>query len=455
MARRGMIATSQPLASSAGLRVLQDGGNAIDAAVTAAAVLAVVEPSMTGIGGDLFAIVYKADTKTLHGLNASGRSAFAATPAEFARRCGSAMPASGVLAVTVPGVVEGWSELLSAHGTFSMSRAMTPAIAYARDGYPVAEIVSGQWAASEAKLASDPSAASTFLPKGRAPAPGDVFANPRLAATLETIASGGRDAFYRGPIARAIAADMRARNGLIDERDLAEHRADWVVPISTTYRGYDVYELPPNTQGFVALEMLNILEGFDVAGMGHSAPELVHAFAEAKRIAFADRAAYLADPAFVPEAVLKALISKDYAALRRAEIDPSRAAPSFGPGQDFTGLDRGDTVYLTAADGEGNAVSLIQSLFSDFGSGVVVGDTGILLHNRGSGFNLIPGSPDRIGPHKRPLHTLIPAFVMKDGRPWLSYGVMGGEHQAQGHVQVLINLIDFGMNVQEAGEAAR
>ncbi|HEV3140886.1 MAG TPA: gamma-glutamyltransferase, partial [Vicinamibacterales bacterium] len=473
MGRNGMIATSQPLASAAGLKVMQEGGNAIDAALTAAAVLAVVEPSMTGIGGDLFAIVYDAKTKSLHALNASGRSAYAATPAEYAKRGQTRMPQSGVLSVTVPGVVEGWSELLSKYGSVPMSRIVAPAVEYARGGYPVSEIISGQWKASERKLASDPVTAATFLPNGHALQPGEIFSNPHLAATLELVGKTGRDAFYKGPIARAIIADMKKRDGLLDERDFAEHKADWVDPISTSYRGYDVYEMPPNTQGFVVLEMLNILEGFDVKSMGFNSPEYLHALVEAKRIAFADRAAYLGDPASVPPAVLRTLISKDYAALRRKDIDPQKAADAYRPGvmpgatpsaqvpliaealQNFTGLDRGDTIYMTAADGKGNFISLIQSLFSDFGSGVVAGDTGVLLHNRGAGFNLTAGSPDQIAPHKRPLHTLIPAFIMKDGRPWVSYGVMGGDHQAQGHTQVAVNLIDFGMNIQEAGEAAR
>jgi gamma-glutamyltranspeptidase/glutathione hydrolase len=302
------------------------------------------------------------------------------------------------------------------------------------------------------------------------PAPGVIFANPKLAATLDTIGKGGRDAFYKGPIARAIVADMKKRDGLLDERDFTDHKADWVEPISTTYRGYQVFEMPPNTQGFLVLEMLNILEGFDIKSMGHNSAEYLHALVEAKRIAFADRAAYLGDPDSVPAPLLKTLISKEYAALRRKDIDPQHAAPEFRPGQikgtqtsqpiaeadqNFTGRDRGDTIYMTAADGKGNFISLIQSLYSDFGSGIVAGDTGILLHNRGAGFNLTPGHPDQIAPHKRPLHTLIPAFVMKDGKPYFSFGVMGGDHQAQGHTQVLVNLIDFGMNVQEAGEAAR
>jgi len=469
LGRNGMIATSQPLASAAGLKVLQDGGNAIDAAVTAAAVLAVVEPSMTGIGGDLFAIVYDAKTKTLRALNASGRSPYAATPAEYTKRNLTRMPNNGVLSVTVPGVVEGWSELLSKYGTISMAKAVAPAAGYAKNGFPVAEIVSRQWQSSERKLAADPVTAATFMPNGHPLQPGEIFSNPNLAATLEKIGAGGRDAFYKGPIARAIVADMRKRDGLLEERDFTEHKADWIEPISTNYRGYDVYELPPNTQGFLVLEMLNILEGFDVKAMGHNSADYLHALVEAKRIAFADRAAYLADPDSVPAAVLKTLISKEYAALRRKEIDPAKAAQEYKPGaikgtsssapaeadQNFTGLDRGDTIYMTAADGKGNFVSLIQSLYSDFGSGIVAGDTGIMLHNRGSGFNLTPGHPDQIAPHKRPLHTLIPAFIMKDGKPYFSFGVMGGDHQAQGHTQAVVNLIDFGMNVQEVGEAAR
>jgi len=468
MGRQGMIATSQPLASAAGLQVLREGGNAIDAAVTAAAVLSVVEPTMNGVGGDLFAIVYDAKTKKLHVLNSSGRSAYAATPAAFKARNLTAIPSRGVLSVSVPGVVDGWSTLLAAHGTIPLAKALQPAIGYAKNGYPVSEIISHQWQGAERILAADPAAASTFLPGGHAPKPGDVFSNPRLAATLETIASGGRDAFYKGPIAAAIVADVKKRDGLLDARDFADQKNDWVEPISTSYRGYDVYELPPNTQGFAALEMLNILEGYDIKSLGHNSAAYLHLLVESKRIAFADRAAYLADPESVPAAVLKTLISKDYAAARRKEIDPARAARDYKAGQmagatssspardlDLTGRDLGDTIYMTVADGQGNVVSLIQSLFDDFGAGIVAGDTGIVLHNRGSLFTLEPGHPNQVAPHKRPLHTLVPAMVMKDGRPWLSFGVMGGDMQPQGHVQVLVNLIDFGMNVQEAGEAAR
>jgi gamma-glutamyltranspeptidase/glutathione hydrolase len=462
MARNGLIATSQPLASAAGLRVLQQGGNAIDAAVAAAAVLAVVEPTMNGVGGDLFAIVYSARDKKVHGLNASGRAPAAATPAEFARRSLAEIPYRGVLSISVPGVVDGWHELLAKHGTIPLARALEPAIGYARDGFAVSEIIAAQWRDEEQTLARDPAAAATFLPGGRAPAPGDVFRNPNLAATLEALARGGRDAFYRGAIAAAIAADMKRRGGLLTAADLAAHRSDWIDPISTTYRGYDVLELPPNTQGIVALEMLNILEGFDLKAMGHNSAAYLHTLVEAKRIAFADRAAWLADGGAVPPGVLEALRSKDYAAARRKDISPDKAAADYRPFE-LAGAAprrepraaRGDTIYLTAADRDGNVVSLIQSIYESFGSGIVAGDTGIALHNRGSLFSLTAGHPNVLAPGKRPLHTLVPAMVLRDGRPWLSFGVMGGDMQPQGHVQVLLNLIDFGMNVQEAGEAPR
>ena len=461
MARNGVVATSQPLASAAGLRVLQQGGNAIDAAVTAAAVLSVVEPTMNGVGGDLFAIVYDAKTRTVRGLNASGRAAAAATPEEYRRRKLDEIPYRGVLSVSVPGVVDGWQELLAKHGTIPLARAIEPAIGYARDGFPVSDIVSEQWKAEAKTLAQDPAAAATFLPEGRAPSAGEVFKNPRLAATLDAIARGGRDAFYRGPIAQAIAADMKARGGLLTAADLSAHHADWISPISTTYRGYEVFELPPNTQGIVALEMLNILEGFDVKALGHNSAAYLHLLVEAKRIAFADRAAWLGDA--VPPDALARLKSKEYAAERRREIDHAKAAASYSamtlgtrpPSSPEPPQARGDTIYMTVADRQGNVVSLIQSIFENFGAGIVAGETGITLHNRGSLFVLQPGHPNFLAPGRRPFHTLVPAMVLKDSRPWLSFGVMGGDMQPQGHVQVLLNLIDFGMNVQEAGEAAR
>ncbi len=462
--RHGMIATSQTLASAAGLKVLQDGGNAIDAAVTAAAVLAVVEPSMNGIGGDLLAIVYDAKTKKVYGLDSTGRSAYAATPEEFARRGLEQMPGKGPLTVDVPGVVEGWHQLLTRFGTISLAKAVGPATSYARDGFPVAELMADEWKDNEEQLAGDPATAATFLPTGKPLAQGDIFANPRLARSLDIIAKEGRDAFYKGSIARAIVADMKARNGLLDMRDFADHKADWVDPIGTNYRGYDVLEMPPSTQGFVALEMLNIMEGFDIKAMGHNSADYLHVVTEAKRIAFADRGAYLADRDHMQKDIMKTLLSKDYAAMRRKEIDMKKTAKDYAPGtaagagrptQDFAGQDLGDTIYMTAADGQGNVVSFIQSLFGSFGAGFVAGETGITLHNRGSGFTLQAGHPNQIGPHKRPLHTLVPAMIMKDGKPWVSFGVMGGDNQAQAHAQVVANFVDFGMHVQAAGDAAR
>ena len=464
MARHGVIATSQPLATAAGLRVLQEGGNAIDAAVTAAAVLSVVEPTMNGPGGDLFAIVYSAKDKKVHGLNASGRAPAAATLDEFKKRDLPRIPLRGELSVSVPGIVDGWNELLTKHGTRTLAQALQPAIGYARDGYAVSEIIAGQWKEVEGLLARDPSAASTFLVNGKAPAPGDVFRNPRLAASLELIAKEGRDAFYKGAIAKAIADDMQRRNGLLTAKDLADHHADWVEPRSTTYRGYQVLELPPNTQGVAALEMLNIMEGFDLKSLGHNTAPYLHALVEAKRIAFADRGAWLGDASTTPPAAIERMLSKDYAAARRKEINPDKAAADYAPlaldgrstpagGEEPAG--HGDTVYLTAADSDGNVISLIQSLYETFGSGIVAGDTGIVLHDRANLFTLTPGHPNQLAPGKRPFHTLIPAMVMKDGVPWVSFGVMGGDMQAQGHAQVLANLIDFGMNIQEAGEAPR
>ena len=460
-ARNGIIATSQPLASAAGLRVLQAGGNAVDAAVTAAAVLAVVEPTQNGVGGDLFALVYDARAGAVHGLNASGRSPAAATVDEFRRRKLDAIPLRGALSVSVPGAVDGWHELLARFGTIAMGAAVAPAAGYARDGFPVGEIVATEWQNGVPVVTPYPESAAIFLPGGKPPAPGEVFRNPDLAATLETIGREGRDALYRGGVGREIAAAVQRHGGLLTEEDLAAHRSSWVEPISTTYRGYTVLELPPSTQGVVALQMLNILEGFDLKTLGHNSAPYLHLLVEAKRIAFADRDAWLGDADAVDPARLARMLSKEYAAERRGEIQPDRAAAAYAPmatGAASGGSAphvRGDTVYLTAADRWGNVVSLIQSNYLTFGSGIVGGRTGILLHNRGSLFTFADGHANRLAPAKRPFHTLIPAMVLQDGRPWLSYGVMGGDMQPQGHVQVLLNLLEFGMNIQEAGEAAR
>jgi gamma-glutamyltranspeptidase/glutathione hydrolase len=424
-----------------------------------------VEPTMTGVGGDVFAIVYDARTKRLRGLNSSGRGGARADADALIAKGITAMPADGVYPITVPGAVAGWAELLEQHGTLTLGRALEPAIRYARDGFPVSEIIGAQWNAAAPRL--DAAAAAVFLPGGRPPRPGEIFRNPDLVRTLERIARDGRDAVYQGPIGAAIAADIQKQGGFLTAADFAAHRADWVDPISTSYRGYELYELPPNTQGFVALEMLNILEGYDVAALGHNSADYLHRLAEAKRIAFADRAAHLADPSLVPASTLAALISKDYAAARRGDIDDARAARgprSFDPSSPgagvarhhgFDGRDRGDTVYLAAADGQGNVISFINSLFSDFGSGVVTPGTGVMLHNRGLGFTLEKDHPNRLAPGKRPLHTLVPAFLMKDGKPFLAFGVMGGDNQAQAHAQIVVNVVDFGMNVQEAGDAPR
>jgi gamma-glutamyltranspeptidase/glutathione hydrolase len=452
-ATRGVVATSQPLASAAGLQVLHEGGNAVDAAVTAAATLAVVEPTMTGVGGDLFALVRDGKTGSLTALNSSGRAGARADADALAARGITALPLHGPLTVTIPGSVAGWAELLRAHGTIPLPRALAPAIRYARDGFPVSEIVAAQWEAVAPRLAVDPEAARVLRPGGRAPAAGEMFRNPDLASTLERIARGGPAVLYEGPIGAAIAAHIERVGGFLTAADFARHRADWVDPISTTYRGRTVCELPPNTQGFVALEMLNILEGFDVVGMGHNSADFLHVYSEAKRIAFADRAAYSADPDRVPPELLARLISKAYAADRRAQIDMRRAAASYDPAAPAVER-RGDTVYLAAADGSGTVVSLINSLFDSFGSGIVVPGTGIALHCRGAGFTLAPGHPNRLAPGKRPAHTLVPAMLI-DGERVMAFGVMGADNQAQAHAQVVVNIVDFGMNVQDAGEVTR
>jgi gamma-glutamyltranspeptidase/glutathione hydrolase len=469
LARNGVIATSQPLASAAGLQVLQEGGNAIDAAVTAAAVLAVVEPTMTGVGGDLFAVVFDAKAKTLKGLNSSGRAGAFANAEALLSRGLREMPTHGPSSVTVPGSVAGWSELLTSFGTIPLTRALAPAIAYARNGFPVSEIVAAQWRAVGQRLATDREAARVLLPDGRAPHAGEVFRNPDLALTLEQIAATGATAIYKGPIGTAIADHLSALGGFLTNADFSAHRSDWVEPLRTTYRGYTLHELPPNTQGFVALEMLNILEGYDVKRMGHNSVDYLHAYIEAKRIAFADRRAFLADPGHVAPDLVATLISKSYAAERRKEIDPRRAATRYDPATDAARVQpsrvtnasrpasdhRGDTVYLAAADRAGNVISLINSLFDSFGSGIVVPGTGIALHSRGSGFTLQEGHPNQLAPGKRPAHTLVPAFITADGVPLMAFGVMGADNQAQAHAQIVANIVDFGMNVQEAGDVPR
>lgn len=462
MAQRGMIATSQPLASAAGLQILMDGGNAVDAAVTAAATLSVVEPTMTGMGGDLFAILHNGQTKKIDALNASGRAPHSASLERLADAVGPNVPVpqSGPLSVSVPGAVDGWEQLLSKHGTISLDHALEPAIHYARYGFAVSEVVAHQWKSVESLLASTPEAAAIFLPTGHAPHAGEIFSNPALANTLEQVASEGIDAFYRGTIAQQTAEEFSRLGGWLNAKDLSEHQSNWIDPIRTTFLGRSVLELPPNTQGMTALQILNLLDAGDLDKLEHNSPAYLHRLIESVRIAFADRAAYLADPDAVPPAILNHLLSTDYAHIRRNEISPNCAAEHYcawrnGPNTAIPVAGTGDTVYLAAADDTGTVISLIQSLFGAFGSGVVSQSTGLVFQNRASLFSIDPVHPNCLHGGRRPQHTLIPALVVEGQLPVLAFGVMGGDMQAQGHAQVLTNLFAFGMTLQEAGEAAR
>jgi gamma-glutamyltranspeptidase/glutathione hydrolase len=450
MARHGMAATSQPLATAAAIRMLQRGGNAIDAAIAANAVLGVVEPMSCGLGGDLFAIVWDARSKKLYGLNASGRAPAAARIALFRERGLKEIPIHGPLSWSVPGCVDGWDQLRRKFGTRSWGELLEPAIALAEDGFPVSEIIAGDWTDAEPALRSIPTSAACYLPGGHAPGPGDVFRNPGLAHSMQLVVEGGRDAFYRGPLAEAIAAYSRSVGGPLAADDLSGHTSTWVEPVSVNYRGYDVWELPPNGQGIAALQMLNLLEPHELKRLGFGSAEALHLMIEAKKLAYEDRAKYYADPekGKVPVAEL---ISKSYATRRQALIDPARANPRPTAGDPL----QADTIYLTVVDRDFNAVSLIQSNFHGFGSYHVPGSLGFVLQNRGCLFALDESHANRLEPGKRPFHTIIPGFVTKEGRPWLSFGLMGGDMQAQGHAQVLCNLIDFGMDVQEAGDAPR
>lgn len=450
VAMNGMIATSQPLASAAGLRVLQDGGSAVDAAIAAAAVLNVVEPMMTGIGGDMFALICTAHDKKPVGLYGSGWAGSKATPDFFKGRGMDRIPSAGMQSVSVPGAVAGWFKLHQKYGKLPIERILSPAIEYAEKGFPVSEIIAGQWQRNSHVLKQTADASRVLLIDGRAPRHGEVFKMPELARTLRIIASEGRDAFYKGAIAKKIVAFSDKNDGLLTLSDLAEYDAEWVDPVSTNYRGYDVYEIGAATQGITALEILNILEGFDLKSLGHNSAEALHLMIEAKKLAFADRDAYIADPAKANVPVSR-LLSKEYAAKRRKLIHRDHAMPSAEPGI----TENGDTVYLTVVDKDRNVVSFINSIFGPFGSGLVAGDTGIILQNRGALFELNSRHPNVVAPRKCPFHTLIPAMALKDGKPYYSFGVMGGDMQPQGHVQVLVNMIDFGMDVQQAGEAPR
>lgn len=452
LARNGMVASSHPLATQVGLDILKAGGNAVDAAIAVNAMLGLVEPTGAGIGGDLFAIVWDAKSGRLHGLNASGRSPKSLSLRWFLDNGYERIPSHGPLSVTVPGCVDGWFALHGRFGRLPMSRILAPTIEYARSGHPVAQTVAYYWARSVPMLSRFPGFAEQMTIAGRAPREGEIWRNPNLARTLETIARGGRDAFYQGPIARTIADYIQANGGLLAYEDLAAHRSEWTEPVSTRYRDVEVWELVPNTQGIAALQMLNILEQFDIARHGFGSPEHVHLFVEAKKLAFEDRAKYYADPEFARVPVAE-LIDKDYGRRRAARIDPQRAARQVAAGDPV--LREGDTVYLTVADRDGNMVSLIQSNFRGMGSGMTPPGLGFVLQDRGELFALDPAHANAYAPGKRPFHTIIPAFITRDGKPWVSFGVMGGDMQPQGHVQIVMNLVDFGMNLQEAGDAPR
>jgi len=451
IARNGMAATSQPLATEVALDILKKGGSAVDAAIAANSVLGLMEPTGNGIGGDLFAIVWDPKAKKLVGLNGSGRSPATLTLEHFRKLELKSIPPDGPLPVSVPGAVDAWFELHGRFGKLPMKDVLAPAIAYAREGFPLSELIAFYWGRGGAALRKYPNFEATYLPGGKAPKKGEIFKNPDLASTLDEIAKGGRDAFYRGEIASRIAAYMKENGGFLSYEDLAEHRSEWVEPVSVNYRGYDVWELPPNGQGIAALEMLNLLELYDVAKMGFGSAEHVHAFVEAKKLAFEDRARFYADPDFA-KTPIAGLLSKAYAKERRVLIG-ERAARSYPAGNPALGT--GDTIYLTTADKDGCMVSLIQSNFRGMGSGMTPTGLGFCLQDRGELFDLEEGRPNSYAPRKRPFHTIIPAFITKDGEPFVSFGVMGGDMQPQGHAQIVMNLVDFGMNLQEAGDAPR
>jgi gamma-glutamyltranspeptidase / glutathione hydrolase len=452
IATHGMAATSHPLATQIALDVLKQGGSAVDAAIAANAALGLMEPTGSGVGGDLFAIVWDPSAGKLVGFNGSGRSPRAFTLAHWKDRGIAKIPRFGALSVSVPGAVDAWSELHGRFGKRPWAENLEPAIRYAREGFPVTEVIAAHWARNVPALAEYPNVKEQFTYGGRAPGKGEIWKNPNLAQTLEQIAAGGRKAFYEGALARAIADHVKAQGGFLAFEDLAAHRGEWVEPVSTNYRGYDVWELPPNSQGIAALQMLNILEGFDLKAMGFGSVDALHVMVEAKKLAFEDRAKFYADPACAAVPVA-GLLAKDYAAERRKLIRMDRAAKTYDAGDPLPVS--GDTVYLTTADASGMMVSLIQSNFRGMGSGMAPPGLGFILQNRGELFSLVEGHANCYAPGKRPFQTIIPAFLTKDGKPFVAFGVMGGDMQPQGHVQIVVNLVDFGMNLQEAGDAPR
>jgi gamma-glutamyltranspeptidase/glutathione hydrolase len=450
IAKHGMAATSQPLATQVALDILKKGGNAIDAAIAANATLGLMEPTGNGMGGDIFAIIWDAETQKLYGLNGSGRSPKSLKLEYFKENNYEKIPAFGPLPVSVPGCVDGWFEMHKKFGKLEMTEILQPAINYAREGFPVSEVIAYYWEGSVRALYEFPGFKEVYMPNGKTPAKGEIFRNPNLANTLEKIAKGGRDAFYKGDIARTIDKYIKEQGGFLSYEDLASHKSEWVEPISTNYRGFDVWELPPNGQGTAALQILNILEGYDIASMGFGSTDYIHIFTEAKKLAFEDRAKYYSDPNF-NNLPVDQLISKEYSNERRKLINPDRAARNYPAGE----LEQGNTIYLTVADQYGNMVSLIQSNYRGMGSGMIPEELGFGLQDRGELFSLDEEHMNCYAPGKRPFHTIIPAFITKDGKPYMSFGVMGGSMQPQGHAQIIVNLIDFNMNLQEAGDAPR
>ena len=452
IAEHGMVASSHPLATQIGLDILKNGGNAIDAAIATNAALGLMEPTGNGIGGDFFAIIWDAETEQLYGYNGSGRSPQSLSLAWFIENGYDEIPRRGPLPVSVPGTIDGWFALHERFGQLDMPAILKPTIDYARNGHPVAELIAYYWDRSVPVLSEYPGFVEQFTIEGRAPKEGEIWKNPGLANTLQAVAEGGRDAFYKGDIARVIGEYFAENGGFLSYEDMAAHMGNWVEPVSSNYRGYDVWELPPNGQGIAALQILNILEGFDMASYGFGSPEHIHLFTEAKKLAFEDRAKFYADPDFA-DIDIGHLISKEYAAERRKLIDTNRAAREVPAGD--ARLNDADTIYLSTADRNGNMVSLIQSNYRGMGSGMTPPGLGFILQNRGEMFVLNEEHPNRFEPGKRPFTTIIPAFITKDGQPWISFGLMGGGMQPQGHAQIVMNIVDFGMKLQEAGDAPR
>ena len=450
IAENGMVATSHPLATQIGIDILKKGGNAVDAAIAANAAIGLMEPTGNGIGGDLFAIIWIENNKRLYGLNASGRSPKNLKLEYFKNNGFSKIPAYGPLPVSVPGCVDGWFEMHEKFGNLNMKQILEPAISYAENGFPVSELVSYYLGISAKNFGKYPNFNETYLINGFSPKKGQIFKNKDLANTLKIISEKGRSGFYEGKIAKIMSDFIIDQGGFLSYEDLKNHKSDWIEPVSTNYRGYDVWELPPNGQGIAALQILNLLEKFDIKSMGFGSAEYIHHFVEAKKIAFADRAKYYADMDF-NDIPVNYLISKEYADIRRDEIKPTRAARSVKAGE----IENGDTIYLTVADKDGNMVSLIQSNYRGMGSGMVPPGLGFMLQDRGELFSLDKDHYNVYEPEKRPFHTIIPAFITKDNKPYISFGLMGGAMQPQGHAQIVINLIDFGMNLQEAGDAPR